>query len=197
VSKSGRTRYAQLKDINFVAFPVLAAVAVEAGTVRELSHRLKLPMTSIRRRLKQLEQQHLVARRHDNRWIPLVCIRMERVPEVPTHPEEKVQPGEPTGPVIVSPPSETGPPEQNSEPEGPVPQLKTPALPRKAYKSRAPNVEVSPKALIVSKHFRVPAYIRKFGEATTGAPARCECGTATPLKYGDTPRCPLCSRGEG
>jgi len=181
MSKSPRTRYTHLKDINFVAFPVLAAVAVEAGTVRELSHRLMLPMTSIRRRLKQLEQQHLVARRHDNRWIPLVTIRMERVPDPPANPEEKVGPGEPTGPVVIAP--------EQPEPQENVPTPITPPLPKKKFK-----VDPSNKA---SKHFRVPAVLENLGEASVGALGRCKCGNATPLRYGSTSVCPICARNEG
>jgi hypothetical protein len=111
---------------------------------------------------------------------------MERIPEVPTNPQEIVQPGEPTGPVVIQPP-----PEEPQNAPGQVvaqkPTLATPALKRKRYK-----VDPGNKA---SKHFKVPGK-NKHGEASAGKLGRCECGKPTPLKYGNTPMCPICARGE-
>ena len=185
MATTGRSRTYRMKDINFVAFPVLAAIYVEAGTVRELSHRLHLPQTSIRRRIKQLKEQNLIAQRIDKRWIPLVSIRMERVPEVPAHPEEKIQPGEPTGPVIIAPPDVEVEEPEPDETLAPVPTAVTPPLPKRTFK-----VDPSNK---VSAHFRVPGK-NEHGIATTGALAHCACGKPTPLKYGGIPICPICAR---
>ena len=175
------------KDVNLMAFPILAVLASQPKTSRELCHALHMDKRSVYVRTKQLEQQGLIVKRFDKRWVPVVGIRMEKR-ETPMYATEIVGPGEPTGTTL----------EEMVKPEtrqGSTPTLYAPPDPPKVYRPPPPPKNVSANALKVSKHFRVPASLGARGEASIGPLGQCPCGKPTPLKYGGKPLCPLCARG--
>jgi len=193
------------EDISFYAFPILAALVQRPMSARELYHALLMSKASIYRRLRQLEKQNLVAQRIDRKWIPLVVLRMEKPPEIPAYPEEKVPPGAPEGPKIIGPPSEDeffiaddyeNDREGVQEPAGgefhSVPDLH-PRKDQTPYRAPEPPPDVNPQSLKIAKHFRVPA-VRGEGQASMGQMGQCACGKPTPLKYGAVSICPIHAR---
>ena len=202
---TGRPAKRAGEDLNFIAIPILAALAHRPMNTRELARTMLCSTSSIKKRCKQLEQQGCIVKRVDYKWVPIVAFRMERLPEMPAYPQEKVEPGKATGPLL----SEVlGPvkndregPQQPSEGESapdPVPQIGLSIPPDEPTPYKAPKLraQVSDKALKVSKHFRVPAHLGGKGEAGMGKLGACACGKSTPLRYGVVSVCPLCARGK-
>jgi len=174
-----------LKGIDFVAFPVMAAIFVEAGTVKELSHRLLLPMTSIRRRLKLLERKRFIAKRSDGRWIPIVSLAI-------TNPLEDEKPKEEP---VLTPPEEVAP-GRDAEPPPEVRAIKSKQRALERRGDAVPKSQVSGSALKVSKFMKVPSHLKGFGEARMGSLGLCGvCQKSTPLHYGGRAVCPICARG--
>ncbi|MHA2068492.1 MAG: hypothetical protein ACXABY_29370, partial [Candidatus Thorarchaeota archaeon] len=128
--------------------------------------------------------QGIVVQKADRRWQMIVGLRVETAPDTPSDPQKQVK----LGPGSVSTGSELprGVTDPGNAPQGP-----------ELYKApKAPN-GTSAQALKASKHFRVPAFIRRFGEASVAALGECVgCGNATPLRYGTESLCPLCARKE-
>jgi len=197
---TGRPAKRAGEDLNFIAIPILAALAHRPMNTRELARTLLCSSSSIKKRTKQLEEQGCIVKRVDHKWVPIVAFRMERVPEMPAYPQEKVEPGPATGPLlseVLGPVKDA--PEGSQEPDSDVPLPKVgltlPPEEQDLYKPPVPYKKVSPRATKVSKHFRVPAFLKRKGEAGMGKLGACGCGKSTPLKYGTEAVCPLCARG--
>ena len=198
---TGRPTKRAGEDLNFIAIPILAALAHRPMNTRELARTMLCSTSSIKKRCKQLEAQGCIVKRVDFKWVPIVAFRMERLPEMPAYPQEKVEPGKATGPLLseVLGPIENAP-EGTQEPRDatlpPKVGLSIPPDEPTPYKPPTPRIKVSDKALKVSKHFRVPADLGGKGEAGMGKLGACACGKSTPLRYGAVSVCPLCARGK-
>lgn len=99
-----------------------------------------------------------------------------------------------TQPLEISPLPHSGTPVLR--PSGAEPPRWTEAqvraeMPRPFKRATAPAA--SERATMLAARINVPAS-NSLGELTTGALERCQCGNATPFKYGTTPMCPPCAR---
>lgn len=170
-----------MKKNDMLGFPVLAALARKPMSAREVSRNLLMSRSQVYVRLKELEQQNLIIQRaRDLKWVPVVSIKYEK-------PEE--------GARNLPENAPERPHESRSEDFGRKPEAAPPDPKPEPYKPSIP-VSASPNAARIAKHFRVPAVITG-KEASMGKLERCDqCEKPTPLKYGNVPICPICARDD-
>jgi DNA-binding transcriptional ArsR family regulator len=165
----------------FMAFPVLAALARRAMTTRQLTHILLMGREAVVRRLKELEKAGYVVKRSDSKWVLITRLAALGVPSpsgilgiTPT--DEVIGPGEVTENVVLEPYDAPGKAQEG------VPD--------------SPPVEAQPKSPSekIAAHFDVPLELDGAGVAV-GKIAPCKsCGKPTPLKYGNDTICPRCAK---
>lgn len=169
-------------ELNFMAFPILAAISRKPMTSRELQHTLLISKAQMNKRLRQLKDQNLIVKRDDKKWIPLVVLRMEAPPTPTAYPEEKVPPGAPTGPVIAA-----------SKEFHTVPRIDGPPVVGKKMGPK-PKAKESAMAVKVATKFNVPASLQGH-EVSISTASSCGCGRTTIMRYGPTVVCAVCARG--
>lgn len=189
-------RKATLRAADFL---ILEALNRRPMSNTELARALHISRSSIAARIKRFQKLGLIIRQWpDRRWVIKLIVRVETPHETlveegldtTTLPEPPIQPQK-----VPQKPLQTSVRAREDAPT-PIPDLGGAEPPPKPYRPLAPTVQVSDKALKLSKQFRLPASLVKYGgEVNVGRMASCkECGTGTPFKYGPNPRCPKCAR---
>lgn len=172
----------------FLAFPILAALARRPMTQRELSHTFQLSDRAVKRRLARLEELGFIVQRlKDFRWVMVVRLMAVGVPAPSGVPgvtvgaaQKPVRDEVVLGRVVLEPLNAPGSTQQGGD--------AVPVTP-------APSEGSTRRVAAVAERFGVPESFEDLGEACVGTIGRCiTCRTHTPLRFGATHLCPTCAR---
>lgn len=158
--------------------PILSALCAGPKTVSELAIKSGgVPHSTIRTKLNDLCKRGLVVHRFDGKYQMVVILRAEALPTATA--DGTLIHG--LGEAVMVPP-------KWEKPE--------PAVPNRDKVRKNPDgaLHASPRALKLAESFKVPPFIYNKGEANLAKVGRCDCGKATPLRYGTVTVCPNCAR---
>lgn len=179
---------------DFLAFPILAALARRPLSTKELTHSLLVSQSAILKRLHQLEELgYVVQRASDSRWVMMVRLMAVGAPApsgvegvTPAVDQAPLRSELVPGNVILEP--SVGPQEEQ---EGAQVSACVPVMPEGSER----RVDIEGVAAKVAARFGVPVTFDDLGAANVGIIAGCvSCQRKTPLKYGGTALCPACAR---
>lgn len=171
------------------AFVVLAAIAARPRSHLELCHTTLMAGTTVKDRLKELENLGwIVQRASDRRWVMRVLLAPLEAPEPTGMPGEVPRRGRKTTRRPVLGNLFKRPIRAQDESEAPeAPEVVE--IPPEAVDYRSASERMAEKWSLPIRLAGVD------GEISTGRLAPCvKCGRVTPIRYGDTPICPKCSR---
>lgn len=182
-------RYRKLtgEAAEFLSFPVLVAISRGPHTTAELSRKLLVSRANVYNHLKRLEQLGYVVRRKvDNRWVLVVRVRMEGVPQTA---RGQVMPGQATEEVAL----DALPTATKQEPAGATQRAEAVSVAVQPSPVQAAGQGLSAAGALAAR-FGVPE-AGLDGELAIGPIGQCKtCGRPTVLKYGDVRTCVACAR---
>jgi len=153
----------------YEAFAILVPLSLQPYTTGEVRRILMMPQVRVHRNMKRLHEAGIIAKLPDGKW------RMVRGLTFPKLLRDKNEPATfmPSGGLVVQP----------------IQSKNSPVILPPEYGGPT----VSERARMLAEKMKVPAR-RVEGEVSLGQLGRCECGAATPFRYGKVSICPLCSR---
>ena len=179
---------------DFLAFPILAALARRPLSTKELTHSLLVSQSAILKRIHQLEDLgYVVQRASDSRWVMMVRLMAVGAPApsgvegiTPAVDQAPLRSELVPGNVVLEPCG--GPQEEQG---GAEVSACVPVMPE-GPERRTDNAAVAVK---VAARFGVPVAFDDLGPVNVGIITSCvSCFRNTPLKYGGTALCPACAR---
>lgn len=156
----------------FLAFPILAVIARRPMTCKDVSRTMLQSLSSVLKRLRQLEKMGYAVKRADRKWEMKVALSA-----IPA----------PSSEAIL----------YNGSHEAPEPDRGSPWHEARRHLVEPVKTPVT-AAEKLAAYFKSPESIEHLGVIGTGALGKCSnCGRLTPLRYGNTLYCPVCARKEG
>ena len=178
------TRYpiSKVEASELLVFPILAALSKCPMNMMEIARALHLGLSTVKKRLHELEKVGYVVKRADNKWVVVVRLKIEGALKAVGVPgiDDKLD-------VAV----EEGPGGSGSLEDDLRGLDFAHAKPEPVVKP----VEVLTASQKVARQFKVPEWIEGLGSVGIGAIVAClHCKKPTPLRYDRSALCATCAR---